>query len=52
MKNIKTMLLGIALMIFSLALHTLLCSTDFLYTDFVVILGMIVVLIGFFVKEK
>ena len=49
MNCIKTMLLGLAFMILPIALHLFMEAG--LITDFAVIIGLIIVLAGFFKKD-
>ena len=50
MKEIKNMLLGIAIMLAAIALHLFL--TDKLITDFIAVAGLCVVILGYFSKAN
>ena len=50
MKSIKIMLLGIAIMIFTIALHIFL--VEGLLTDLIVIIGFLFVIAGYYWKDE
>ena len=49
MKGVKRMLLGIALLFLTLLVHLL--SREIFYTDFLAVIGLLLVLIGFWTKD-
>lgn len=51
MKEIKNMLLGIAVMLLVIIVHLFFASTQ-LKTDFIAIIGIILVIKGYFTKDK
>lgn len=50
MRGIKNMLMGLAIILAVIAFH--LFMADKFWTDFIVILGLIFVLAGYFAKEE
>ena len=52
MKGIKIMLLGIAIMLAVLMFHLFIVARDVLVTDFIAILGLGIVVIGYFIGDS
>ena len=51
-KGIKIMLLGIAIMLAVLMFHLFIVARDVLVTDFIAILGLGIVVIGYFIGDS